>query len=125
MAPCPGQMSNFREFHMKKALLLAVALLAATTLSGCAAGLGQMTTHGAGSGLLWSDTVGAVGLGSGSGSKSGQSTSKSILGLVAYGDSSIQAAAQSAGITRIASIDRKFANILGIYAETTTIVYGD
>lgn len=54
----------------------------------------------------------------------GRASVKSILGLFASGDASIQTAARSAGITDIRSIDYESTNILGIFAEFTTVVYG-
>ena len=57
-------------------------------------------------------------------SKVGRATATSILGLVAYGDASIQAAMDDAGITKIHHVDFKSKSVLGIYAEFTTIVYG-
>ncbi len=59
------------------------------------------------------------------GTKSGEATSKTILGLVATGDCSIQAAAKNGGLTRIDHVDYRYKNILGIVQETTVIVYGE
>lgn len=58
-------------------------------------------------------------------SKVGKATAKGILGLVATGDASIQAAAKSAGITKIHSVDYQAKSILGIVSEYTVIVYGE
>lgn len=57
--------------------------------------------------------------------KSGSATCTSILGLVATGDASISAAAKAGGITKIHHVDYKSHSILGVYAEFTTIVYGE
>ncbi|MDD3987612.1 MAG: TRL domain-containing protein, partial [Candidatus Omnitrophica bacterium] len=51
--------------------------------------------------------------------------STSILGLVATGDSSIKTAASNGGIKTIKYVDYDAKNILGIYGEYTTTVYGD
>lgn len=59
------------------------------------------------------------------GSKQGQASASSILGLIATGDCSIQAAAQAGGIKTITHADYEFFNILGIYTKTTVIVYGE
>ena len=59
------------------------------------------------------------------GSRVGKATSKSILGWFATGDASIQAAARNGGITKIKHADYEFNNILGVYSEFTTVVYGD
>ena len=60
------------------------------------------------------------------GQKTGRSTMRSILWLVAWGDASSEAAAKQAGITTLNHMDMEFLNVVfGIYTETTTIVYGD
>jgi hypothetical protein len=47
-----------------------------------------------------------------------------VLGF-AWGDSSIKAAASNAGITKIQHVDFKTTSVLGIYAKTTVVVYGE
>ena len=60
------------------------------------------------------------------GSKVGESTSKGVMWLVAWGDAGTQAAAQNGGITTILHADRKVYSILfGLYSTQTTVVYGD
>lgn len=60
------------------------------------------------------------------GSKTGKSQSHAVLGLVAWGDASTQAAAEEGGITRIQHADLEQFAVLGfVYARYTTIVYGD
>ena len=60
------------------------------------------------------------------GAKTGTSTAHSILWLVAWGDASSAAAARSAGITTLNHMDQESLFIFfGVYAEFTTIVYGD
>ena len=59
------------------------------------------------------------------GPKSGEATEKTILGLVATGDCSIQAAAKNGGLKRINHVDYRYKNILGIVQETTVVVYGE
>jgi len=60
------------------------------------------------------------------GAKKGESTSREVLALFAWGDSSTQAAASSGGITTLNHADQAYFSILGfVYASTTTIVYGD
>ncbi|MFO7821664.1 MAG: TRL-like family protein [Lentisphaeria bacterium] len=57
--------------------------------------------------------------------KKGVSESTSILGLVATGDASIQAAARNGGIKEISHVDYEARNILGLIGEYTTTVYGE
>ena len=57
--------------------------------------------------------------------KKGTATSNSVLGLVAQGDCSIEAACKNGGITKISHVDWKVKSFLGILGEYTTIVYGE
>lgn len=60
------------------------------------------------------------------GSKIGYSSAQSVLGLVAWGDAGIQAAARDGDIQVIAHADQEFLAILGfVYVKDTVIVYGD
>lgn len=60
------------------------------------------------------------------GHKVGSASSTSVLGLVATGDCSTQAAAKNGGIKTIKHADYEFKNILfGIFTKTTVYVYGD
>ena len=60
------------------------------------------------------------------GSKTGESSSQSVLWMVAWGDSGAQAAAQAAGITTLLHADQKvFSVLFGLYSKQTTVVYGD
>ena len=60
------------------------------------------------------------------GPKVGTSTMRSVLWLVAWGDSGTEAAAKNGNITKINHMDRKIINVLfGAYAQVDTIVYGD
>jgi hypothetical protein len=58
-------------------------------------------------------------------SKTGVATTQSILGLVAWGDGSIRAAAEEGKITKVNSVDYSSENILGVYGKYTTTVYGE
>ena len=57
--------------------------------------------------------------------KVGVSKATSILALIATGDASIEAAAKAGNIKTIKYVDWSAKNILGIYGEYTTTVYGD
>ncbi len=57
--------------------------------------------------------------------KVGTSQASSILGIVALGDASIDAAAKSAGITKIHHIDVQATSILGFFAKYKIYVYGE
>ena len=58
--------------------------------------------------------------------KVGESSSYSILWLVAWGDSGTQAAARNGGLTTIMNADTRVLNILwGAFLRQTTVVYGE
>jgi hypothetical protein len=60
------------------------------------------------------------------GTKTGKSSSQSVLWLVAWGDSGTQAAAKAAGITTLLHADQEVYSVLfGLYSKQTTVVYGD
>lgn len=60
------------------------------------------------------------------GPKQGKASTESVLWLVAWGDGSTAAAAKQGGITTISHMDREILFVLfGLYAKTTTIVYGE
>lgn len=61
----------------------------------------------------------------GDNAKVGRSSYISVLGLVAIGDGSINAAVKNAGIKKISHVDEKKTSYLGVYTKTETIVYGE
>ena len=76
-------------------------------------------------GSLYTSLKGPVAVGDASGSsKTGTAKATAIIGF-ATGDASIQAAMENGGITKVHHVDSKVMNILGIYAEYTTVVYGE
>lgn len=78
------------------------------------------------SGFLYTDVKAPLVATSNSGaSKVGTSEATSILGWVATGDASIDAAARSAGISKIHHVDEQSTNILGIIAKYKVYVYGE
>jgi hypothetical protein len=105
---------------MKKgALLLAGIFLSTVLLAGCASVLP--------SGLLYTEIKAPIAAGSEgvSYSKVGESKCTSVLGLVATGDCSIKAAAANGKINKVKYVDYSAKNILGVYGEYITTVYGD
>ena len=59
------------------------------------------------------------------GSKKGESSSFSVLGLYASGDCSITAAARNGGLKKIGHVDYEYFNVIGIWQKATVIVYGE
>ena len=110
-------------FTTFRSLMVVALALSVAVLSGCA-GI-TAANQGPAAGFLYTKTQGPLTATSvDSYNKTGMAKAKSILGLVGTGDASIDAAAEEGNIDQIQSVDRKFKNILGVYAETTTIVRG-
>ncbi len=101
-----------------KALLVLMAVVAPLVLGGCMAVVSPAI------GILYTDVKGPVDAGDSVGSKEGEACAESLLGLIARGDASIQAAAKAGGISRIASVDHRTENLLGIIGRFCTIVRG-
>lgn len=59
------------------------------------------------------------------GTKSGEASSTSILGIYASGDCSIAAAVKNGGLKKVEHIDYAYTNIIGIWQKATIIVYGE
>ena len=99
---------------------LALLLIAAFMLTGCAMVMTPAT------GGLYSDVKGPHHATSNTSySKVGTSEAVSILGWVATGDASIEAAMKNGGITKVHHVDYHCKNILGVYAKLTVFVYGE
>ncbi len=104
---------------MKRLSLVVLVLLAAVALNGCATPYPM--------GMVYTEVKAPVAAGDGvmSYSKTGTDTATSVLGLVATGDCSIKAAAANGNIKVIKYVDYDAKNVLGVYGEYTTTVYGD
>ena len=104
---------------MKGIALVAMVLFVAVLLAGCATPYPM--------GAIYTEIKAPVASGNGglSYNKVGVAKSISVLGLVATGDASIKAAAANGGIRTVKYVDYDAKNILGIYGEYTTTVYGD
>ncbi len=103
---------------MKRLLVVSALIL---SLAGCATATSPV------SGFIYSHVIAPVGM-TGSADKPtkvGRSQARSILGLYATGDASIETAAKNGGITKIHHVDHETQVILGVIADYTTIVYGN
>ena len=58
-------------------------------------------------------------------SKVGRATCRNILGLVAFGDATVEQAAREAGIATIHHVDAESTRIWFFYSQYTTVVYGE
>jgi hypothetical protein len=84
-----------------------------------------MGPMGSAAGWIYTDVTGPVAATSNpKGSKMGQSSSEGIL-FFATGDSSIKAAAEAGGISKISHVDSHVMSVLGLYTKTTVTVYGE
>ncbi len=59
------------------------------------------------------------------GPKSGTASAQVILGLSFNGDYTIEKAAAAGGITKVATVNTKLLNVLGVYQKYTTTVTGE
>lgn len=93
-------------------------LTGCSVLTGCMTGGPDISP-----GLLFSSVDGPVTATSkASNGKHGQACASNVLGLVAFGDNSVEAAKKSGGIREVASVDYDMFNILGIYQKKCTHV---
>jgi hypothetical protein len=102
----------------KKLVAAAVALMA---LNGCA------MAHGGDAqalGTIYSGYKSSGAIGTAAAGKTGEACISSILGVVATGDASVEAAKKAGGITTIAHVDHEQFSVLGVYATSCTIVHG-
>jgi uncharacterized protein YceK len=107
-----------------KRLIVLVAMASAVVvfMSGCA---GITPVSGGAMGAVYTQTSAGVAVGSAAGSdKVGTATSTAII-CFATGDSSIKAAMDNGGITKIHHVDCKVMSVMGVYAKYTTVVYGE
>ena len=54
----------------------------------------------------------------------GRSSAHSILGLVAWGDASIDAAARNGDLSAVNYVDYEYLSVLGLYTKYTTVAHG-
>jgi len=103
---------------MKKAILILISC-AFLFVTGCA------TLYPAGSIYTSINLPVTATANSGTATKVGISQCTSILGAVAIGDASIEAAKKSGGITKVYHVDYSVKNILGIIGTYKVTVYGE
>ncbi len=104
---------------MKKIAFVA-ALAVASVLTSCYGGMSDRPI-----GMLYAKVADPVVATTAGGSRTGTATATSYLGLVATGDSSIEAAKKNGGISTVSSVDVQRENILGIISTYTTTVKGN
>lgn len=85
------------------------------------------TNNKSGPGFLYTDTVDAISFDNSVSkpNKVGRACSTRVLSLLASGDASIESAKRNGYITKIASADTEYFNILGLYGKACTVVRGE
>ena len=98
-------------------------ILAAITVSlvGCA----STSSNSAGWALITSATDPMTATAASGTSKAGEACVHNVLGIVAFGDASIETAKKSSGIKVVSSVDRDVFRILGFYGKSCTLVKGE
>ena len=105
---------------MNKVKFLTIAVVITLMFSSCA------TVKSPLMGMLYTDVKSPVTATSNTNSsKVGTASATSILGIVAMGDASIDAAAKNAGITKIHHVDEHATSFLGIFSTYQVLVYGE
>lgn len=98
--------------------LLAAAAVAATLLGGCASYIPV-------GGVFVGGTTGVAANPGVATSKMGQSCMKSVMGVVAWGNASIDSAMRAGQISKVATVDYRVKNVLGVFGKYCTIVRGE
>ncbi len=111
---------NLKIYKMKNLLKFGFAICIAFLFASCSAVKSPVM------GTFYTDVKAPLAVTSNSNSsKAGSSEATSILGIIATGDASIEAATKSAGISKIHHVDEHVTSILGIYSTYTVFVYGE
>ena len=108
---------------MRTITLAAIFVPLVLSMSGCA-GI-AFTGRSAGGFIYTEASLPESATSNAPGPKTGTSCAQSILGWVTTGDASTAAAAKAGGIRKIASVDNKTTNILGVYATYCVVVTGE
>jgi len=112
---------------MKKLMIVAAAAAIGFGVAGCVGTGGPSVSSAIGIGGIIDDNCSPASFridNTVKAAKCGQATSKGIV-LYTSGDSSIKAAMDNGGITKIHHIDYKVFNIFNLYSKATTIVWGE
>lgn len=104
---------------IKTAVRVSVLGLVASYLMGCASAMSPV------SGAWYTDVKGPIGVTDAyGGTAMGEACASSILGLIATGDASLDAAKKAGGVAQVTVVDHHSTSILGFFAKFCTVVYG-
>jgi hypothetical protein len=109
-----------RKEMVRKIIAIFVLLLVSICL-GCAMPMRTPVMGGIYMGVQAGESV----AGTAGATKTGEACAMSILGMVAIGDASIEAAAKNGGIEQISYVDQDMTGILGVYGQHCTVVHGN
>jgi hypothetical protein len=104
---------------MNKSLYCSLVTAIVVMISSCATPIPMGFIYNGGT------TLGAVANNNVKPIKTGKSCVISVLQLVSAGDGGIDAAKRDGNITKVASVDYDFMNVLGVYGQYCTIVRGE
>ncbi len=109
-----------QNYMFKKSKILPLLLVVTALMTSCAVVKSPLV------GVWYTDVKSPVAVtGNSNSTKVGSSEATSILGIIATGDASVDAAAKAAGITKIHHVDEHSTSILGLYAKYKVFVYGE
>ena len=108
----------FKEKNMKKTLTFFTLSMLLFALNCATPGFGPIGV------LFTSAKIGNYGTGKPA-SKTGEACAFSVLGLIAIGDASVEAAKSRGGINDVSYVDYEIFNVLGLYAKLCTMVRGN
>ena len=110
---------------MKRLVVCSLAAASLVLFAGCASVVPPAQSGSLNGGLYAKVSAPLWVTSNSGGTKCGSASATSILGIVATGDASIQAAASSAGITKIQHVDQTVEHVLMFWAKYTVTVYGE
>lgn len=116
-----SSITGIREEQMIKKSCALVTLLLVFCCIGCAMPMRTPVMGGIYTGVQAGESATGVA----APQKRGEACAMSILGLVAIGDASVEAAAKNGGISEISVVDNDMTGILGVYGQHCTVVHGN
>ena len=108
---------------IRKPLVALATIMTIVSLSGC-----YSTPIMPPTGLLYSNIEAPASLsiaGQNLGTRRGEASCVSLLGLIAWGDCSAKAAAEAGSIGELKHLDYSYTNVLLVWQSLTTVAYGN
>ena len=108
---------------IRKSLVALATIMTIVSLSGC-----YSTPIMPPMGILYSNIEAPASLsiaGQNLGTRRGEASCVSVLGLIAWGDCSAKAAADAGSIAELKHLDYSYTNVLLVWQSLTTVAYGN